>query len=91
RPLFHGSTEMEQLNRIFKLCGTPTTLPTSLQSVPTKQYPRQVKKTFEKYGIHECDLLDKMLLLDPQKRITATEILEHPYFTTSPLPLLPEQ
>lgn len=32
-----------------------------------------------------------MLEMDPKKRITASEALKHPYFTTGPLPCEPKQ
>jgi serine/threonine protein kinase len=32
------------------------------------------------------DLLEKMLALDPNKRITALEALNHPYFKVDPQP-----
>ena len=31
------------------------------------------------------DLLEKILVLDPNKRISAMEILEHPYFKEEPV------
>lgn len=36
------------------------------------------------------DLLLRMLTLDPMKRISAVDALTHPYFTTNPLPCLPQ-
>ena len=37
------------------------------------------------------DLIDRMLVLDPTKRISASEALDHSYFRHSPLPLLPKE
>lgn len=37
-----------------------------------------------------ADLLDKLLVFDPNKRLTAEEALAHPYFKTQPLPALPQ-
>ena len=31
-------------------------------------------------ALHFCDLLDKIIILDPSKRYTATQSLEHPFF-----------
>jgi len=37
------------------------------------------------------DFIDKLLTLNPEKRMTAKEALEHEYFTAVPLPCsLPE-
>lgn len=33
-----------------------------------------------------CDLLDKLLILDPSKRITADAALDHNFFWVDPLP-----
>ena len=37
------------------------------------------------------DLLLKMIELDPSKRITAKEALEHEYFKLDPIPCKPEE
>jgi serine/threonine protein kinase len=37
------------------------------------------------------DLLDKLLTLDPDKRITAEKALEHDYFRKEPLPATIEE
>lgn len=38
-----------------------------------------------------CDLLIALLTLDPDKRITAEEALDHSYFWTDPLPAEPRR
>lgn len=40
---------------------------------------------------YAIDLIEKMLSLDPGKRITAQQALEHPYLTTNPLPCNPSE
>jgi serine/threonine protein kinase len=36
------------------------------------------------------DLIKKFLTYDPNKRITAYQALQHPYFTESPMPKSPD-
>ena len=37
------------------------------------------------------DLLERFLILNPSKRITASDALNHPYFQTEPLSCRPEE
>ena len=37
-----------------------------------------------------ADLIDKLLVWDPKKRFTVEQALSHPYFTSHPLPALPQ-
>lgn len=42
-------------------------------------------------GKETCALLDKLLILDPRERITASEALDHEYFWSDPLPADPKR
>lgn len=87
-PMFRGSTELAQLEKIFMICGTPTlnSWPDvkDLRDYPTykpkKLYPRKLRDEYSNMPDLALDLLDQILLLDPKKRISAEAALEHPWF-----------
>ncbi|KAI9315011.1 kinase-like domain-containing protein [Dichotomocladium elegans] len=96
RPILQGSDDLDQLKRIFHLCGSPTesSMP-GWESLPDASKfhfdpsPRRIKEEFSKHDPLAVDLLDKLLVLDHTKRMTALEALEHDYFYTSPGPANP--
>jgi cyclin-dependent kinase len=89
RPLVAGTSEADQLDRIFRLLGTPTIqdypgivqLPDYSPDLPPYPPPRgglaSLVPTLPPDGV---DLLSKMLQYDPARRITAQAALEHPFF-----------
>lgn len=89
RPLVAGTSEADQLDRIFRLLGTPTVqdypgivdLPDYTPDLPPYPPPRNglaaLVPTLNETGV---DLLNKMLQYDPARRITAQEALEHVFF-----------
>ena len=55
-----------------------------------KKYPKTpLKQLFTAASNDTLDLLEKMFMYDPQKRITAYQSLMHPYFKSNPLPADP--
>lgn len=88
RPLFSGTSEADQLDKIFRLLGTVKEYP-GLDELPEyskdlmPQYPPprngigSLVPTLNKEGV---DLLSQMLQYDPAQRITAQKALEHPFF-----------
>lgn len=87
RPLFPGTTNEDQLQKIFRLMGTP-----SERSWPgISQFP-EYKPNFHVYAtqdlrliLHQIDqygldLLGKMLQLRPEMRVSANEALTHVWF-----------
>ncbi len=89
-PLVAGTSEADQLDRIFRLLGTPTVqdypgiveLPDySPEQFPPYPSPRgglvSLVPTLDPTGI---DLLNQMLQYDPARRITAQAALQHPFF-----------
>lgn len=101
-PLFAGKSEIDQIDKIFKLLGTPNeqiwkaypTLPNVKKVNFVKQPYNNLRSKFPatafggRPALSEAgfDLLNKMLTYDPEKRITAEEALKHEWFKEVPLP-----
>jgi hypothetical protein len=87
RPLWPGDSEIDELFRIFRSLGTPdeeswngvTQLPDYKSTFPT--WPkRSIGMAVPKLDAAGVDLLSKMLVYQPSKRISAKQALQHPWF-----------
>ncbi|KAK8791140.1 hypothetical protein WA158_005771 [Blastocystis sp. Blastoise] len=86
-PIFCGDSEIDMIFKIFNALGTPTEnewsgvtkLPDYQDSFP-KWPVHSIQKTVPHADDYAIDLLSKMLVYDPTKRISADEALRHPWF-----------
>ncbi|KAJ4362249.1 hypothetical protein N0V85_009360, partial [Neurospora sp. IMI 360204] len=100
-PLLQGKNEVDELTKIFELCGLPTDeswpgfrrLPNarSLRLPSTKPAPQTTTTTlirakFPLLTTAGVSLLSSLLSLNPSKRPTASDMLEHEYFRQDPKP-----
>ncbi|KAK6942437.1 Protein kinase domain [Dillenia turbinata] len=90
RPFLQGSSDIDQLGKIFAALGTPKPsqwpdmvfLPdyVEYQYVPAPP----LRSLFPMASDDALDLLSKMLTYDPRARISVQQALEHRYFTSVP-------
>lgn len=101
-PLFPGANEMDQIEKIMSVLGTPRDEDwTEMQTLKhasllriSKPLPSRIRDKFPQVSFigdptlseSGLDLLDSMLQYAPRKRISAAEALRHPWFEETPLP-----
>ncbi|XP_052197950.1 probable serine/threonine-protein kinase At1g54610 [Diospyros lotus] len=90
KPIMPGRTEVEQLHRIFKLCGSPSEdywkrmkAPAAFQ--PPQQYQPSFLESFKDFPPSSYSLLTALLALEPASRGTAASALQNEFFSSSPL------
>eukprot|EP01091_Cochliopodium_minus_P020649 TRINITY_DN9094_c0_g1_i1.p1 TRINITY_DN9094_c0_g1~~TRINITY_DN9094_c0_g1_i1.p1 ORF type:complete len:361 (-),score=100.45 TRINITY_DN9094_c0_g1_i1:19-1101(-) len=92
KPLFPGDGEIQQVDKIFNLLGTPNSkiwpafndLP-HIKNIKLKTQPyNNLKKVFPDITDKNFDLLNRFLTYDPSKRISASLALKHQYFEENP-------
>ncbi|XP_015698558.1 probable serine/threonine-protein kinase At1g54610 isoform X1 [Oryza brachyantha] len=91
KPILPGRTEVEQLHRIFKLCGSPSEKywkKLKLQGVSVvrslQPYKCCIAETFKEVPPSAVALLEKLLAIDPAERGTAMDALNSEFLTTEP-------
>ena len=74
--------QVEQLHKIFKLCGSPTEeywkkskLPHATIFKPQQPYKRRIADTFKDFPQTAIRLIETLLAIDPADRLTATSAL----------------
>jgi len=88
-PIFQGEDYIDQLRVIFKLIGTPSE--EDLQSVNSSDAANFIRRlkhrerkefstVFPDASAEAIDLLEKIFVFDPARRITVDEALRHPFF-----------
>jgi cell division cycle 2-like len=96
-PLLAGKNEVDQLSKIFELCGIPTesTWPSfrRLPNARSLKLPKNpvaqgsvLRSKFPFLTSEGCKLLTGLLALNPEKRPTAQEVLDSKYFREDPKP-----
>jgi cyclin-dependent kinase 10 len=97
KPLMEGTSEINQLNLIVDLLGTPnddiwpgfSALP-AMRNIRLKEQPyNNLKYKFNWMSDAGKRLLQFLFMYDPRQRATATECLQSKFFRESPLPCDP--
>ena len=93
KTLFVGDCEIDQIFKIFQVHGTPNNdlwpgvsqLPDFKPTFPQfkvrfLQKPKDFALTFKNFDPLGLDLFKSLIALDPARRISMKEALQHPYF-----------
>ncbi|KAL2339080.1 hypothetical protein Fmac_013526 [Flemingia macrophylla] len=91
KPIMPGRTEVEQLHKIFKLCGSPSDeywkkskLPHATIFKPRQSYKRCIAEIYKNFPASSLPLIETLLAIEPAERQTATAALHSEFFTTKP-------
>ncbi|WZZ11383.1 hypothetical protein YC2023_097304 [Brassica napus] len=91
KAIMPGRTEVEQLHKIFKLCGSPSEeywkgskLPHATIFKPQQPYKRCVAETFKSLPSSALELVEVLLAVEPDARGTTALALESEFFSTKP-------
>ncbi|CAG9319796.1 unnamed protein product [Blepharisma stoltei] len=87
-PFLKGNTSIDQINKIFNTLGTPGEEDWKGMNILPNYWPSPASprisfvRAFPTASNEARDLLEKMLMYDPRQRISASQALQHPYFST---------
>ncbi|CAL1392181.1 unnamed protein product [Linum trigynum] len=92
KPLLKGRTEVEQLHKIFKLCGSPPDefwkqyhhLPNATMFRPQHPYESSLKERCKDFPPAAVDLLECLISIDPEKRGSASSALMSRFINSEP-------
>ncbi|GJR76278.1 probable serine/threonine-protein kinase [Tanacetum coccineum] len=91
KPILPGRTEVEQLHKIFKLCGSPSDeywkkyrLLNATLFKSQHPYKRCIVETFKDFPPSSLPLLENLLAIDPKDRGSTTSALNSNFFVTEP-------
>ncbi|XP_068017272.1 LOW QUALITY PROTEIN: mitogen-activated protein kinase 15 [Melanerpes formicivorus] len=89
KPLFPGTSTVNQIEMIFRVIPAPSpedilAMQSDYKASIINQWSRRQRVTFEELlpsstPLPALDLLKKLLVFSPEKRLTAEEALQHPY------------
>ncbi|CAD2217704.1 extracellular signal-regulated kinase 1/2 [Angomonas deanei] len=91
RPLFQGKDRVNQLDKIVDVLGSPAT--EDIESVGSKAAQKYIKKKqkrpapdwrarYPNASPEALDLLSKMLVFHPSKRISVSDAMNHPFLAS---------
>jgi mitogen-activated protein kinase 15 len=88
RPIFQGSSTISQLEKIFEVTGKPTAGDLDylknkssinvIENMDIKER-KSIRDLLNTNDKHIVDLLERIFQVDPRKRPTALEVLNHPF------------
>ncbi|CAL5975154.1 Mitogen-activated_protein kinase [Hexamita inflata] len=90
KPMFPGSSATSQIELVLQVTGRPSaedlqSLKSPYAAAMLEQLPQSKKKNlkelYPKASDEALDLMSKLLVFNPNKRLTVEQCIEHPFFT----------
>jgi len=98
-PVFPGENDIDQLYRVLRVLGTPDvdswpevkSLPDFNKIVFPIMPKLPLDSVLPDIPLEALDLISRFLVLQPSRRITARQALQHQFFSSEPLPVHPSK